>query len=162
MGLKRGSGIPCFSKVWFKPLHFYKRPVLVSVLLTTTTTKSKEDFSLLQRKKKKKKKKKKWKQLSVCFQQLLMEASSSPEQWESGQASSCPGHYTQHLSSKLPELSTTSVSTCAFSPFILSVCWQEVSQGIASLEHFGWWMTSEDHSTSRQRNLCYLSCRCCC
>ena len=78
MGLKIGSGIPCFSKVWFKPLHFYKRPILVPVFANNNNNKKnpKRIFNFY-----KKKKKKKWKQHSVCFQQLLMEASSSSEQW---------------------------------------------------------------------------------
>ena len=54
MGLKIGSGIPCFSKVWFKPLHFYKRPTFVPVFANNNNNKkSKDDFNFYKKKKKK-------------------------------------------------------------------------------------------------------------
>lgn len=46
------TGIPCFSKVHFPPIRFYKRPISVPVF--TTQKKSKEDFCFYKEKAKSK------------------------------------------------------------------------------------------------------------
>ena len=104
------AGIPCFSKVCFIPLCFYKGPTLIPVFVNQK--KSKEDFCFMG---------KRWKaKIVFAFANAIMEA-VHPEkrEWPCQAPSWGPHSASQH---QAPELWTVSVSICAFSSFILCIC----------------------------------------
>ena len=79
------TGSPCFLKVHFIPLPFYKRPTLVPVF--TNWKKSKEDFCFY-------KKRWKWKQHSVFVFQATVTEASRPWAGQGDLPDSFPGNYT--------------------------------------------------------------------